>query len=411
MLKNLMLVATRKASLFFFKNLLESINEKYKQKVVILIDEYDKPLLDNIANLQMAEEAREQLKAFYGVIKDSDKYIRFVFLTGVSKFSKVSLFSGLNNFEDITLNPDFGNICGYTQNDVETTFSSLLEGVNLEELKLWYNGYNFLKEKVYNPFDILLFIRGKHVYKNYWFETGTPSFLIKLIKEQDYYLPNLVNMKIGEELLNSFDIKKINIEILLQQAGYLTIQDVLQNPIGGLLYSLVVPNKEVRLSLNASILDMFVDNPTFRIKSQMNAFYALRDANLEEFRNVLHVLFASLPYQNYANNKINIYEGFYASVIYVYLASLGFPVYTEESTNRGRLDMNLEINDIIYIFEFKMEKPTASTNALQQIKDKKYYEKFLNQTTAERNKTIWLVGIHFNEQEKNISVFEWEKMS
>ncbi len=158
-----------------FEELIKNSYYKYNKKVVILIDEYDKAILDNLDQMKIAHENREILKSLYGIIKENDRYIRFAFLTGVSKFSKASIFSGLNNLRDISLLPKFGEICGYTQKNIENEFLPYLKGVDLEELKKWYNGYNFLKNRVYNPFDILLFIDSGYMFKNYWFETGTPT--------------------------------------------------------------------------------------------------------------------------------------------------------------------------------------------------------------------------------------------
>ncbi len=380
--------------------LIRQAYKKYNQKVVVLVDEYDKPILDNITDLKMAEYAKKSLKGFYEVLKKSDEYIRFVFLTGVSKFSKVSIFSGLNNLEDITLNPKFGNICGYTQNDIETTIKPLLEGVDLEELKIWYNGYSFLKDKVYNPFDILLFIRNNFLYRNYWFETGSPSFLIELIKEKNYYLPDLDNLVVGEEIVNAFDIENINLTTILFQSGYLTIKEMIHKR-NKIQYALKIPNMEVRISLNTVILDMFIDDAIEKNRAQDRVYDALHDANLENFKTTLVSLFAGLPYQNYAKNNISIYEGFYASVIYAYLASLGLPMAVEESTNRGRLDMTVLVNNNRYVIEFKV----GEEDALAQIKEKRYHEKFLDEGS-----NIYLVGINFDEAEKNVSSFEWEKV-
>ncbi|MEA2047877.1 MAG: AAA family ATPase [Campylobacterota bacterium] len=161
-----------------FAELIKKSYEKYQKPVVILVDEYDKAILDNIDQIEVAKESREIVKILYTQIKDNDRYIKFAFLTGVSKFTKASIFSGLNNLEDISLNPNFGTICGYRQKDIESTFLPYLNGVNLNELQLWYNGYNFLNDKVYNPFDILLFIKNDYKFNNYWFKTGTPSFLM-----------------------------------------------------------------------------------------------------------------------------------------------------------------------------------------------------------------------------------------
>ncbi|MFZ4802876.1 MAG: AAA family ATPase, partial [Chlorobium sp.] len=188
----------------FFAELIEKAYEKYHQKVVIVVDEYDKPILDNIENIPEALVIRDGMRDFYAKIKESDEYLRFVFLTGVSKFSKVSLFSGLNNLEDISLNPDYGNVCGYTQLDLESSFAPYLEGVDMEQVKRWYNGYNFLGDKVYNPYDILLFIKNNFEFDNYWFETGTPRFLVELIKKNSYFIPDLLNINVDKSLVNSF---------------------------------------------------------------------------------------------------------------------------------------------------------------------------------------------------------------
>ncbi len=378
--------------------LIKQAHDKYNQKVVVLVDEYDKPILDNITNPRMREYAKNQLKAFYEILKKSDEYLRFVFLTGVSRFSKVSIFSGLNNIEDISLSPKYGNICGYTQEDIETTIKPLLDTVDLEKLKVWYNGYNFLKDNVYNPYDILLFIRNEFVYDSYWFETATPSFLIKLINTQNYYLPNLENIKLDKKMLSSFDVENIDIEVLLYQTGYLTIKEKTINIAEEIEYKLKIPNKEVRLSLNSFLVSMFTGNSR---TDKLKALQALHDANLQDFHLALTSLFASIPYENYTKNNIQVYEGFYASVIYAYLSSLGFPISVEESTNKGRLDMSLFINNNRYIFEFKV----GNENALEQIKQNRYFEKYQNE-----NSDIFLVGINFDESERNVGAYEWEKV-
>ncbi|MGP1445707.1 PD-(D/E)XK nuclease domain-containing protein, partial [Treponema sp.] len=331
-------------------------------------------------------------------IKYNDEYIKFAFLTGVSKFSKVSIFSGLNNIEDISLYPQYGNICGYTQADLETSFQPYLAGADMEKVKRWYDGYNFLKDNVYNPFDILKFCANGHLYKNYWFETGSPSFLINLIKEKNYYVPQLENIVIGEEQLGAFDIEKINFEVLLYQSGYLTIDRTFS--IGSrIMYELKIPNLEVKASLSDRIFTMITDSLQEGVNLQNSTYIALEKADMEGIKDTLHTLFASLPYQNYANNNISLYEGFYASVVYAFLASLGVPLIGEDTTNRGRIDLTLTMEQKVYIIEFKV----GSGNALEQIKAKKYYEKYRNM-----NKDIYLVGINFDEAERNISGFTWE---
>jgi len=224
--------------------------DRYGERVVVLIDEYDKPILDNITNKEMAVKARSILKNFYGVLKDSDRYLRFVLITGVSKFSKLNLFSGLNNLRDITISSEFAEVCGYTHGDLETVFREHLADADMEMVKKWYNGYNYSGEKVYNPYDILLFIANGCEFRNYWWQTGNPSFLIEKLKEEDYYLPDLENAVISEDGLDTFDVEYIDVLALLWQTGYLTFKARKVDDIGAVSYVLTVPNLEIQISLN-----------------------------------------------------------------------------------------------------------------------------------------------------------------
>lgn len=385
----------------YFSTLIREAYKKYGQKVVILVDEYDKPILDNITKPEIAEQIRDGLVNFYSVIKASDEFLKFAFLTGVSKFTKTSLFSGLNNIVDISLDEEYGNICGYTQNDVETIFKPYLKGVDMLELKSWYNGYNFLGSDMYNPFDILLFIAKNHKYQNYWFETGTPTFLIELIKKNNYFLPSLTNLRVDEKLLSSFDINNLEFEVILYQSGYLTIDKVETSIFGSPEYLLKVPNKEVKQSLSDIIIsDLYKDKKLIQNKTAI--YISLLENDMYKFEISLRSMFAAIPYNNYTKNEIASFEGFYASVIYIYLQSLGFHIIGEDVTNKGRIDLTIIMDNAIYIIEFKVD---IKQNALQQIKEKKYYEKYIN-----HNKNIYLVGINFDIKDKNISEFEWEKL-
>jgi len=381
------------------ERLIKNAYQKYNQKVVVLIDEYDKPILDVIEDVAQAKEHREFIKGLYSVLKGSDAYLKFVFLTGVSKFSKSSIFSGLNMLTDISLQPKFGNICGYTHEDVQNHFVDYLDDVDQIKLKSWYNGYNFLKDSVYNPFDILQFFANDKVYDNYWFATGTPTFLIKLIKKNNYFLPELSNIIIGKQLLDSFDVENIKLEVILYQSGYLTIEKMQYTPFETIEYKLMLPNKEVKISFNDVLIDALTHENPSRHKNTL--YIALFEGNIEAFKHSLESIFASIPYHHYTNNTIQTYEGFYASVVYVYLQSLGLEIIGEDVTNRGRIDLTVKIANRIYIIEFKM----GDSDALSQIKSKNYHQKYLNE-----NKTLYLVGINFDEKSKNIGVFEWEKM-
>ena len=272
----------------------------------------------------------------------------------------------------------------------------------LRKLKLWYNGYNFLKDNVYNPFDILQFLDNDYLFDNYWFATGTPTFLIKLIEKNSYFLPKLSNLTVGKQILDSFDIENIDLEVILYQSGYLTIDRMIEKRRGGIEYRLKLPNMEVKQSFNDIVIDFLTAQKTEKIRFQDDIYDALVDTDLELFKNSFISIFASIPNNNYTKNNIQNYEGFYASVVYIYLQSLGLEIIGEDVTNLGRIDLTVKINNLIYIIEFKVGKE----NALEQIKEKKYHQKYLNE-----KKDIYLIGINFDKKEKNISNFEWEKLS
>lgn len=384
-----------------FRELIQKAYEKYQKPVVILIDEYDKPILDNLDQIEVAKECREIIKSLYVIMKDSDRYIKFAFLTGVSKFSKASIFSGLNNLEDISLTPRFGTVCGYTQNDIETTFLPYLESVDLEELKQWYNGYNFLSDSVYNPFDVLLFIKNDYKFNNYWFNTGTPSFLIKLFEKREYNLAKFETLSVSEEILESFDIEDISFETVMFQAGYLTIKEQIQRR-RRIEYVLSYPNLETKMSFNNYLLNHFIKMPIRQYELQNSLIDLLEVANLKDLEQTLKSLFASIAYNNFTNNNIENYEGFYASVIYAYFTGAGFDeVLAEDVTNDGRIDLTVFIDDIIYIFEFKVNKK----GALEQIKQKDYFQKYLSS-----NKDIYIIGVEFDSKSRNVVKYEWERV-
>ncbi len=389
-----------------FTELIAAVYEKYQQKVAILIDEYDKPILDNITNKNQALVAREILKTFYSVIKDNDRYLKFVFITGVSKFSKMNLFSGLNNLTDITTRPEYAAICGFTHNDIKTTFKEHLQGVDLEKLKQWYNGYDYLggeDNRVYNPYDILLFIDNQCEYKNYWWETGNPSFLIKKLHEQNYYIPNLEHIIVNQEILNTFDIERIDLIALLWQTGYLTFAKKILNFDDTYDYQLKVPNREIQKSLNILFLNYLTDQP-IKVLSNQKLIYRDITEDLDQLAVTLKSLFASLPYNNYVRNELADYEGYYASVVFAYISSLGFPCIAEDVTSTGRIDLTIKLPNRIVIIEFKVDQ---KEQALAQIKQKKYFEKYLTEAKI-KGQGIYIVGICFDSEDKNITEFEWE---
>jgi len=383
-----------------FAELVHRLHEQYNCGVVILVDEYEKPILDNIEDTKTAVAVREELKNYYSVIKDSDPYIEFVFITGVSKFSKVSLFSGLNNLKDITIDKRYSALCGYTQQELEAVFVDRLEGVYLEDVKLWYNGYNWLGQEVYNPFDILLYLDSKE-FSNYWFETGTPSFLIKLLTNGQYSIPQIENLTAGEEIVGSFDVEYITAETLLFQTGYLTIADFEQ--IGSFRrYTLTYPNMEVKSSLTNSILSTLAQDRLAKTRNQSNLIDALLANDLDVLKDIFQAFFASIPHDWYRRNQLAGYEAYYASIVYCYFAALGLDVHPEEPANKGRIDLVIRFEGRVYVIEFKVVELTDAGKALEQIKAKGYAHKFTGQE-------VYLIGVEFSREERNVVGFEWER--
>jgi len=389
---------------FRFRELIIKLHDQHQQKVVILIDEYDKPILDNIENPDIAKEIREGLKNFYSVIKDCDQYLKFVFLTGISKFSKVSLFSVLNNLQDITLDTRYATICGYTQDELISVFADQLENVDIHKVKRWYNGYHFLGENVYNPFDILLFLDNRE-FRNYWFETGTPTFLIKLLLKRQYSIPKIERIVATYQLLGSFDVQQIEVETLLFQTGYLTIGSV-RKVFDNSIYTLVYPNYEVKRSLTDFILGYLTHNTQAREENKLSLLDILMTPDMDRLRDLFHSFFASIPHDWYRKNQIAKYEGYYASVFYCYFTALGLDVTAEDTTNHSRIDLTVKLERRVFILEFKVvDQNTGKNSALKQIKEKAYHEKY----RADADE-LYLIGVEFNRKDRNIVRFEYEKV-
>ena len=385
-----------------FGDLMLRLHQKTGQKVVVLVDEYDKPILDRIENKAIAQAMREDLKDLYSVIKGQDEHIRFVFLTGVSKFSKVSLFSGLNNLNDITLDAKYSALCGYTDSDIDALFAPELPGLDRTEIKRWYNGYNWRGQAVYNPFDLLLLF-DKREFRPWWFETGTPTFLIKLMAKCDFFTPDLARLRTGEELIASFDVDQITPEALLFQTGYMTIHHEQRLPSGNIRYTLGYPNHEVETSLNASLLSTYTDSASKSYQQRVRLEELLLEHDIAAMRTLFQSFFASIPHQWYDNNPISRYEGYYASVFYSYFAALGYDCRVEDATNHGRIDMAVLLPERIYLFEFKVVELVPDGRALQQLQDKAYADKYLSHKLP-----VSLIGVEFSRETRNVVGFDFE---
>ena len=348
----------------------------------------------------MARANRDYLRGLYGVIKDNDAHVRFTFLTGISKFSKVNLFSQLNNLTDITLDPAYSSICGYTEDDLDTVFAPEFGGLDREQVREWYNGYSWRgAEKVYNPYDVLPLLR-RHEFKAHWFETGSPAFLVDKLFERRVSSVSLGGMMATEDLLSTFDVHHIGTEALLFQTGYLTITEE-QEMGGNALYRLGYPNREVRESLNWVLLRHLVQDASQHLANSIRLARLLETHDCAGLKELFHAFFASIPYQWYTNNHIADYEGFYASVFYSYFAALGYDVAVEESSSHGRLDMAVRTAGHVYLFEFKVAEMAPPGSALAQLQERRYADKY--RATGE---PIHLIGVEFNRTTRNITAFE-----
>jgi hypothetical protein len=365
-------------------------------KVVVLIDEYDKPIIDNIENKDLAVELREILKGFYTIIKACDEHIRFVLLTGVSKFSKAGVFSGLNNLEDISMDAGYSSLLGITQQEMDSCFKEHIDlfakSEEIDKSKLikkitsWYDGFCFSRkcEKVFNPFSMLLLFK-KLDFGNYWFESATPSFLVKLIKEKSFDIKKMQGLEVREENLSAYEIENLTAIPLLFQTGYLTIKEY-DNDF--MTYRLGYPNFEVENSFQYALLRSYSYTETNGYL--ISLIRALRNDDFDAFFETLKIFFADIPYDLHIDM-----EKYYQTVFYLIFSLIGLKVEAEARTNKGRIDAVI-IDKDIYIFEFKFNGD--KNKALSQIKEKKYFEKYRNM-----GKEIYLFGVEFT----NRNVDEW----
>jgi hypothetical protein len=384
-----------------FGELIEAAHAASGERAVVLVDEYDKPILDNITDPETAREMRDGLRNLYSVIKDSDAHIRFAFLTGVSKFSKVSLFSGLNNLKDITVDPRYSALCGYTEADLDQVFAPELPGLDRDQIRAWYNGYNWTGEAVYNPFDVLLLF-DRRQFRPWWFETATPTFLVEVLTDRQVWLPRLGALHADAEMLSAFDVERISTEALLWQTGYLTIEHEEQQ-FGEYRYRLRYPNREVYQSLNNSLLRAWTPDGQETLAHKTHLGELLLANDFAGMQALFTAFFATIPTDWYRNNPIARYEGYYASVFYAYFASLGLDLTPEESSNAGRLDLALRFNGQVYLFEFKVVELAPEGRALQQIRDQGYADPY-----RATGQPIHLIGIEFSREQRTLVGFEVE---
>ena len=382
-----------------FLHVIENAFEQTGKRVVILVDEYDKPLLQTIGNKALQDAYRSMLKAFYGVLKTCDRYIRFAFLTGVTKFGKVSVFSDLNNLIDISVLPQYAAICGITEQELHEQLdegvSQLAEanGETKDEcythLKTNYDGYHFYpnSEGIYNPFSMLNTLAYR-VYNDYWFETGTPTFLVHQLQKTNYRLDEMTEEKLSADTLNSIDIMDENPLPLLYQSGYLTIKDYDSR---FKTYRLGFPNREVREGFVKYLV------PYYAPKNENNSLFSIElfveeveRGDAEGFMRRMEAFFASGDYALMGDKEL-----YFHNAMYVFFALLGLYVEVERHTTNGRMDILVQTKDYIYIFELKIDQ--SADAALKQIEEKGYAKPF-----ATDPRKLFKIGLNFSTEKRCI---------
>ena len=372
-------------------------------KIALLIDEYDKPIIDYLGNnIEIAEQNRASLKSFYSIIKDCDQYIEFMIITGISKFSKISIFSELNNLTDITFHRRYTTLTGISQEELEQNFAEEIKELAAEneistqellaQIRHWYNGYSWNgKTFLYNPYSLLSYFDFGE-FKNFWFETGTPTFLLELMNAQK--MVKLENLEVGAATFSSYSIRHLQLIPLLFQTGYLTIKERKESD----LYVLDYPNSEVRNSLLQNIIGFLAHTDyAYSTPTVIHLREAFKNKELEHLIRLIKSIFKNIPNQIFKAKG----EFYYHSLIYLVFFYLGEYIESEINTNDGRLDAVVKTTHYIYILEFKLDENAKI--ALEQIKSRGYAEKYY----ADSREKI-LLGINFNSALKTIDEWEFE---
>ena len=390
-----------------FRNLIDAVSKN--APAVILVDEYDKPILNNINNPEI-ETILSILKGFYSVIKTAEHQEHFVFVTGVSKFCHVSLFSDLNNLTDITMNADYATMLGYTQQEFETCFADRITAAEagqplshedyLKEIKNWYDGYRFEEqaETVYNPVSLASFFLDGCKFRNYWFSTGTPSFLLELIKKREFDFEDALTRPVSEIAFAAYEIDKIEPLALLLQTGYLTIKSTFVD-FGATFYHLGFPNFEVRSAFDTYLLNAYTSISKDELEGiAVDLARHVRSGNTEGIMKVFKVFLAAIPYDVQLKS-----EKYYQTVFFLLFLMLGVYIEAESRTNDGRIDAVAMCGEWVYLFEFKINRDAET--ALSQIREKEYFRKYQNS-----GKRIILIGANFNMEARQLDDWKQEEL-
>lgn len=391
-----------------FSELILAVARKTGKSAAVLVDEYDKPIIDHLGkgaeHLEIAKANRDLLKQFFGVLKGISvaPSLRFVFLTGITRFSKVSIFSELNNLNDISMNGQYAALLGYTQEELDTCFSEHFDefaeyagyskATALQKFAEQYNGYQFAEKsaRVYNPFSTLHALQAKEL-RHYWFESGTPTFLINILMRDQRLIPELDSFQVSREIFATFDLEALVTEALLFQTGYVTIKESQQD-----LYTLGYPNLEVKQAFSGSLLRAIVEKSTPAMPSLVARLSSyLRNQRFDAFFETMTAIFASIPYDIQSKRD----EAYFHTIFYLMMTASGADARSSLLTCRGRIDMAILFSERIYIFEFKCHQSVDI--ALQQIRANGYAEMF-----REEGKEIVLIGIDFDPEQRNLA--EWK---
>ena len=388
-----------------FKRILKTASEQTGKRCIVLVDEYDKPLLETMENKELVDHNKAVFKGFFSTLKSEDAHIQFIFITGVTKFSKVSIFSDLNQLEDLSFDNDYSGICGMTEEEILGNFEpeiermakerSLTQVACMEKLRKMYDGYHFSADGVgvYNPYSLLTALK-KRRFGSFWYETGTPTFLVHRLKELDFDIRQLSDrtLESTEMLLSDYRIENPDPVPLLYQTGYLTIVDSSDQDV----YTLGLPNDEVRYAFLQSLMPEYINE--YGSGSGKDVFTLKRhvaNGNLEGIKNIFTALFASITY----TTSDTPFEHYFQTVIYITLTLLGQYAHCEQHTNTGRIDCTVETKDYVYIFEFKRDD--SAENALKQINDMHYADPYI----ADSRK-LYKIGVNFDSKTRQMS--EWK---
>ncbi len=383
-----------------FSGIVQRAHEQTKEKVVILVDEYDKPLLQTIDKPGVQDAYRETMKGFYGVLKSQDKYIRFGLLTGVTRFSHVSIFSDLNNLKDISMLPRYVDICGISEKELHAYFDASIQelaeanGMTFEEtcgqLRTQYDGYHFYQDTIgiYNPFSLLNTF-DDNIFNDYWFATGTPTFLIKLLQKNNSDFSKLEKAEMTMDALSNIDNIEYDLIPVFFQSGYLTIKGYDKETR---LYRMGYPNEEVKRAFINALMKFY---SPLHADADKNAFInaltgSVREGNPEAFLTELQTMMAAVDYRIVGDREL-----YFQNLMFITFLLLGFRVQAEQAISNGRIDLVVKTDKFVYIFELKYGGTAEA--ALQQIKDKQYARPFRTDP-----RKLFLIGVNFSPETRNI---------